>query len=403
MPCRCRSAWRRRGSAARRCCRRSPRCPRWAATGSRGTAPRCPGLRQAFPRRREANRVRPSVHLSAHAQAISYLASRRPWSRVVATCPRMKADPGRRGPACPAPIACIPRTSNRPCRGRLKPFGARRGGALPVVAIGSSRADRETLQTLFAALPADSGFAVVVIVPLPDPEALSLAQALSRSCSLPVQHVARREALKAGHVHVISTEQAWRVRDGVLDTDGATPDRERNVATDLFLRALAESCGADAAAIVLAGNGAAGLSGVRRIKEHGGLTIAQDPAEAEAQGLPRTPVTAGLVDWVLPVARMAPRLMEFRRIEPLLRLPAAEPQPTDGDRRRWWRRRSGAARGAGLPAHAHRAGLLDLQAGDDAAAHRPAHAGQWRGRPARLPRAAAHAPRRGRRAACRTC
>ena len=70
---------------------------------------------------------------------------------------------------------------------------------------------------------------------------------------------------------------------------------------DLFFRTLADTHGPHAAAIVLSGADGDGAIGVKRIKERGGLTIAQDPDEAEHREMPSTAIATGMVDWVLPV------------------------------------------------------------------------------------------------------
>ena len=79
------------------------------------------------------------------------------------------------------------------------------------------------------------------------------------------------------------------------------PERGRRVAVDLFLRTLADAQGQNSIAIVLSGADADGAIGIKRIKENGGLTIAQDPTEAEHSGMPRAAIGTGMVDWVLPV------------------------------------------------------------------------------------------------------
>jgi chemotaxis response regulator CheB len=52
--------------------------------------------------------------------------------------------------------------------------------------------------------------------------------------------------------------------------------------------------------IVLSGTGSDGTAGVRAIKGEGGMVIAQNPASAEYDGMPRSAVATGLVDCVLP-------------------------------------------------------------------------------------------------------
>ena len=60
----------------------------------------------------------------------------------------------------------------------------------------------------------------------------------------------------------------------------------------------------------------------------GGLTVAQDPGEAEHDSMPRSTIATGMVDWVLPAAEMPAKLCHYWRTEERLRLPAEEgPQP----------------------------------------------------------------------------
>jgi two-component system CheB/CheR fusion protein len=102
---------------------------------------------------------------------------------------------------------------------------------------------------------------------------------------------------------------------------------------DLFFRSLADTHGPHALAIILSGADGDGAIGIKRIKERGGLTIAQDPDEAEHAGMPRTAIDTGMVDWVLQVAEMPRRLLAYRDSEETLQLPPEEgPQPAQAPR-----------------------------------------------------------------------
>ena len=79
----------------------------------------------------------------------------------------------------------------------------------------------------------------------------------------------------------------------------------------MFFRALADSHGSRSACIVMSGTGPNGSAGLRRIKEYGGLVLAQDPADAEYPDMPRNAMATGLVDFVLPVAEMPARLASY--------------------------------------------------------------------------------------------
>ncbi|WP_269769853.1 PAS domain S-box protein [Paracidovorax citrulli] len=124
------------------------------------------------------------------------------------------------------------------------------------------------------------------------------------------------------------------VHDGVLALAPLPPGRQQHVAVDLLFRTLADSHGTRATAIVLSGADGDGAIGIKRVKERGGLTIAQDPGEAYASGMPGSAIATGMIDWVLPAAQMAGRMMEYHRMAPRLRLEAlhgTEPPSPAGD------------------------------------------------------------------------
>jgi hypothetical protein len=99
------------------------------------------------------------------------------------------------------------------------------------------------------------------------------------------------------------------------------------VAIDLFFRTLAETHGPNAAAVVLSGTGSDGASGLKRVKELGGVTFAQDPQDAEYDSMPRNAIATGLVDYVLPAAAMPEQMLEYIGNGEKIRLPPADQAP----------------------------------------------------------------------------
>ena len=92
--------------------------------------------------------------------------------------------------------------------------------------------------------------------------------------------------------------------------------RERHGARlpfDFFLRSLAEEFGERAICVILSGTGGDGSLGLKAVKEKGGLVIAQDPDEAEYDGMPRSAIMTGAVDLVLPVGKIPEILAKYGR------------------------------------------------------------------------------------------
>ena len=108
-----------------------------------------------------------------------------------------------------------------------------------------------------------------------------MAEILQRSSSMPVIEVRTEEKVEANRVYVIPPGKHLSIEKGKLRLSDLWPERGRRVAMDVFLRTLADAQGQNSIAIVLSGADADGAIGIKRIKENGGLTIAQEPTEAE--------------------------------------------------------------------------------------------------------------------------
>ncbi len=197
-----------------------------------------------------------------------------------------------------------------------QPLPADEGRPLPfpVVAIGASAGGLEALKQFFAAMPADSGLAFVVIQHL-DPDKLSLmAEILARATAMAVGQAAHGDRIAPDHIYVAPPGKRVLLRQGELLLDALPKDKARiSHAIDEFLRSMAQEQGDRAICIILSGTGADGALGVKAVKEAGGLAMAQEPAEAGYDGMPLAAIATGLVDFVLPVAAMADELLQYVR------------------------------------------------------------------------------------------
>ena len=74
-------------------------------------------------------------------------------------------------------------------------------------------------------------------------------------------------------------------------------------------------------AIIFSGLDGDGAIGIKRIKENGGITVAQKPQEAQFEGMPRSAIETGMVDWVLPTSEMPKQLLEYQLNQNTIRIP----------------------------------------------------------------------------------
>jgi two-component system, chemotaxis family, CheB/CheR fusion protein len=183
---------------------------------------------------------------------------------------------------------------------------------LTVVGIGASAGGLAALQGFFDALPDDTGLAFVVVTHM-DPERESLLpELLQKHTAMPVRQVRDLAAIEPNAVYVIPPGQRMRITDTHLDAEAFEEPRGRRMPIDYFFRSLAQ-VHRQAVAVILSGGGADGAVGVKAVKEHGGLLLVQEPAEAEHDSMPRAAIATGLADVVEPVAQLAARLVAYHR------------------------------------------------------------------------------------------
>jgi two-component system, chemotaxis family, CheB/CheR fusion protein len=182
-----------------------------------------------------------------------------------------------------------------------------------VVGLGASAGGINAFREFFSKVSSDSGMAFVVILHLsPDYES-KLAELLQLTINIPVTQVRETVRIEPDHIYVISPNQSLTLEDGHLSVTVTRGHDERRAPIDIFFRTLAESQQSRAVSVVLSGTGSDGSMGLKRVKESGGLTIVQDPSEAEFADMPRNAIATGLVDFVLPVSEIPDRIVAYRQ------------------------------------------------------------------------------------------
>jgi two-component system CheB/CheR fusion protein len=182
---------------------------------------------------------------------------------------------------------------------------------LLVVGLGASAGGIQALRTFFSHVPADSGSAYVVILHLSPDHDSKLAEVLQTSTSIPVTQVTHPVPIEANHVYVVPPNRRLEITDGMLTLSEMTQREHRRSPVDIFFRALADAYGARSVCAILSGTGPNGSAGLKRVKEYGGLVLAQSPDEAAYDDMPNNAIATGLVDIVVRAAEMPARIAEY--------------------------------------------------------------------------------------------
>jgi two-component system, chemotaxis family, CheB/CheR fusion protein len=181
----------------------------------------------------------------------------------------------------------------------------------PVAGIAASAGGLDAFKKFFAAMPADSGVAFVLIPHL-DPKHESLmVELLARYTKMPVVEATDGVAALANHVFIIPPNKYMTISGGVLRLTGPVERGGAQTSIDLFLRSLANDKQEKAICIILSGTGSHGSLGLKAVKASDGMAMVQDPNTAEYPRMPQSAIATGLADHVLPVGQMPKALIKY--------------------------------------------------------------------------------------------
>lgn len=181
----------------------------------------------------------------------------------------------------------------------------------PIVGVGASAGGLEALKQFFSVMPNETGLAFVLVQHL-DPNHNSLmADLLAKYTRMPVAQAQDGAKVAANHVYIIPPNHYLSIRSGLLHLSPPTERRGMRMPIDYFLRSLAEELGEKAICVILSGTGSDGTQGLREIKAQGGMTMVQEPATAQYDGMPQSALSTGLVDYRLAVDAMPEVLMRY--------------------------------------------------------------------------------------------
>ena len=183
-----------------------------------------------------------------------------------------------------------------------------------IVGIGASAGGLDAFTQLLHALPAQPGFAIVLVQHLAPQHESALANLLSMQTSLPVVQATDGMELEQNHVYVIPPNVQALMRDnGAISLVPRPTDRSQYTPVDAFFRSLAEVAQDRAIGVILSGTASDGTQGVRDINALGGFTFAQTPETARYDGMPRAAIATGLIDMVGSPSELANELVRLSR------------------------------------------------------------------------------------------
>ena len=182
----------------------------------------------------------------------------------------------------------------------------------PVIGVGASAGGLEAFKKLVKAVPAKSGMAYILVQHLHPEHNSILPEILQRVSKIPVQEVSDNITVKPNTIYIIPANKTLVANDGILELSPRQKNR-RNMPIDIFFSSLAEVHHSHAIGIILSGTGEDGTMGLKKIKDHGGITFAQDSASAAFDDMPQSAIKSGVVDFILSPEKMPAQLLNLEQ------------------------------------------------------------------------------------------
>ncbi|CAN7624363.1 chemotaxis protein CheB [Pseudoduganella sp. LjRoot289] len=189
---------------------------------------------------------------------------------------------------------------------------ALQGRSFEAVVIGASAGGIAALMEILPGLPARGPLPIVVVVHMMRGRPSQLAEVFSQRMEMAVQEAADKQALAGGTVYFAPSGYHLSLEaDRCFSLSCEPPHEFSRPAIDFIMSSAADVYGAALAGILLTGANHDGAAGLAAIGEAGGLTVVQDPAEAQVDVMPLAAIRRRAPDLILP-------LREIRQLLALL-------------------------------------------------------------------------------------
>jgi two-component system chemotaxis response regulator CheB len=191
--------------------------------------------------------------------------------------------------------------------------GRREANRYEAAVIGGSSGGLEALQEVLAPLPPDLGLPIMVVLHREPTSRELLADLLGHHCRLAVKEADEKEPIQAGVVYIAAANYHLLVeRDRTFSLSVEPRICYARPSIDVLFESAADAYRSGLIGVLLSGANHDGTSGLRRVRERGGLALVQDPASAKAAVMPRSAIRAGVVDHVLSLEEIV-SLLEHAR------------------------------------------------------------------------------------------
>ena len=177
-----------------------------------------------------------------------------------------------------------------------------------VVAIGASAGGLHALTEALRSLPQSFPCSIVVVQHISPRHKSMMPQLLARASNIKVKAAQHGEIMLPGWAYMAPPDEHLLVGPGKLQLAHSQLVHFSRPSIDLLFESVAGTYASRSIGVILSGSGSDGAAGLRTIKEAGGTTVAQSPADSEFPSMPEAALETGCVDYTLPLREIGATL-----------------------------------------------------------------------------------------------
>ncbi|WP_137806143.1 chemotaxis protein CheB [Pseudomonas sp. G(2018)] len=187
--------------------------------------------------------------------------------------------------------------------------------SIEAIVIGASAGGVEALLSILGPLREGFVLPIIVVLHLPNERRSQLAEVFARRVALPVKEASDKTPIEAGTLYFATPGYHLSVeRDRSFSLSLEDRVHYSRPSIDYLFESAADAYGPALAAVLLTGANRDGAYGMAQVKRHGGLTIVQDPDEAQVATMPQAALDIHQPDHILPIRGIGRLLVELERI-----------------------------------------------------------------------------------------
>jgi two-component system chemotaxis response regulator CheB len=185
------------------------------------------------------------------------------------------------------------------------------GETIKIVVIGASTGGLDALRLVLPGVPRDLPAALFVVIHMAAESPRVLPEILGRISPFPALHPNDWDSIQPRHIYVAPPNHHLLLERGRIRLSRGPKENRFRPAVDPLFRSAAAAYGPRVIGVVLSGGLDDGSAGLAAIKARRGLTVVQDPREAQNPSMPASALAQVAIDHVLPAAQIGPLLAEL--------------------------------------------------------------------------------------------